>query len=246
MYEWKKTIHLIRGLPGSGKTTLALSLVNNNNDQVAENDHYQTINGVYSFDFNFCELSAQWCLAETFRKLRTYDEVAVANTFVQMKYILPYIKEAAKRQVKIILHTPKTDWFNDINECYQKNVHDVPMENLLAMEMKWEDITQNEIDQLLGYREVLAPDFENKRVISREGAAMEVTRIPMKKVPSLAKSPDPYIVYLRDKFVKYPWYRRILAWNICDIWYFISKRKQPYQELTYEGWKYHNYNEFLK
>ena len=40
IFNWEKTIYLIRGIPGSGKTTLALKLMNGNNDQVIENDHF--------------------------------------------------------------------------------------------------------------------------------------------------------------------------------------------------------------
>mgnify|MGYP000243414625 CR=1 FL=1 len=38
--NWKKTLHLVRGLPGEGKSTLALTLVNGDRRKVVENDDY--------------------------------------------------------------------------------------------------------------------------------------------------------------------------------------------------------------
>lgn len=40
MYDWKKELILIRGLPGSGKSYMALELMLGNRQQVVENDDY--------------------------------------------------------------------------------------------------------------------------------------------------------------------------------------------------------------
>ncbi len=40
MEPWIKTLHIIRGLPGDGKSTLALQLVNGERARVVENDDF--------------------------------------------------------------------------------------------------------------------------------------------------------------------------------------------------------------
>ena len=51
MFGWTKTILIVRGLPGAGKSTLALKLVGGNKLQMVENDDYWIMpNGEYHYD----------------------------------------------------------------------------------------------------------------------------------------------------------------------------------------------------
>lgn len=158
LFDWKKTIHLVRGLPGEGKSTLALKLVNGNKDQVVENDDYWmlpvTSPGAVSMEYKYeramTHLAAFACCAEAFRRLRIYDTIAVANTFVRREFIYPWIEEARKLGVVVKLHRPTTPWVGDVDKCVNTNVHNVPYGTVLKMSDTWEDMTQEEVDVLLG------------------------------------------------------------------------------------------------
>ena len=175
LFNWKKELHLCAGLPGSGKSTLALSLVGSR-DQVVENDDYwytskkecdvRKIFGPfmwhvklgnlgeksweYRYEPQMIRLAGDWCGAEAFRRLRLYDKVAVANTFIKREHILSYAEEARRLGVRVFLHRPKTEWANNVEECFKRNVHAVPMEVLQRMQDSWEPITQEEIDVYVG------------------------------------------------------------------------------------------------
>lgn len=174
MFNWQKTLHLVRGLPGEGKSTLARSLVKFG-DQVVENDDFfyrpATENGPrpvfgpfmwnaqfenvrkhwsYQYETRYAHIAGQWCAAEAFRRLLFYDTVAVANTFVSRKYILEYLEEALKQEVKVKLHRPSTPWLDNADECAARNVHGCPKHRIMTMQRCWEEFTQEQVDAYLG------------------------------------------------------------------------------------------------
>jgi hypothetical protein len=175
MFNWSKHLHIIRGLPGEGKSTLALTFVGGDRRRVVENDdfwfvhtptcpdknriegpytHYLTDNWAspdfsYKYDIELTHLAANWCGAETFRRLRIFDTVAVANTFVKRQHIIGYLDEARKLQVRVFLHRPQTKWVGNTSECFSKNIHNVPILAIQKMQEQWEDMTQDEVDILI-------------------------------------------------------------------------------------------------
>lgn len=150
LFNWTKTIHLVRGLPGEGKSTLALSLVGGNKEQVVENDDFWiTPNNKYHYIQSMTHIAGTWAWAETFRRLRVYDEIAVANTFVKRQHIFGYVNEALVLGVNVKIHRPKTEWAGDANQCFLKNIHSVPMEVIERMKAQWEECTQEELDILM-------------------------------------------------------------------------------------------------
>ena len=177
MFNWTKKIHLVRGIAGEGKSSLALDLVNGNMDQVVENDDYWLFPTddsplgykestkkswnwpiwfpqysrklEYRYEPKMTHLAGYWCGAEAFRRLRVYNTVAVANTFVKREHIFPYIEEARKLQILVEIHRPSTPWTGNIEECFKRNVHSVPKETIERMASQWEEITQEEINVLL-------------------------------------------------------------------------------------------------
>lgn len=126
---------LIRGLPGSGKTTLATTLVSMNwrlNRQKSvhlECDMYLTIDGKYVFDVKRRTEGHTWLknTAEVF--LNNGYHVIVAGTFTRKWEIMPY-----KRMVDAL----KCEF--EVLECNGKyeNTHGVPEEVMEAMRERWE------------------------------------------------------------------------------------------------------------
>jgi len=115
---------LIRGLPGSGKSTMAkvLALVGYEH---FEADMYFMKNGRYCYDRTRIRDAHAWCQQQTREALRAGKRVVVSNTFTRLQEMQPYLEMGAK--VRVI--EAKGQW---------KNVHGVPEETLQAMEARWE------------------------------------------------------------------------------------------------------------
>lgn len=127
-------IYLIRGLPGSGKTTLARKL----NAHLIEADQYfvDPHTGIWTFDPNKLPEAHAWCFNHyTFQLQARHalaignQDIAVANTFVKLAHLQPYIDLANKLEFK----------FNVI-ECKGrfKSIHNVPEHTIERMRREFE------------------------------------------------------------------------------------------------------------
>lgn len=92
------TMIIVRGLPGSGKTTLAKSL----RGVLVEADQYHTnSDGIYRYDGTKAGKAHKWCLEETERLLREGKDVVVANVFEQRWQLRPYFELGEKLGVQV-------------------------------------------------------------------------------------------------------------------------------------------------
>jgi predicted kinase len=91
-----KKLYIVRGVPGSGKSTFALNLVGHD-FLVCEADKYFMIDGEYKFDGSKLKEAHESCRneVETYMKDslvndQFYREIAVSNTFTQEWEMQPY------------------------------------------------------------------------------------------------------------------------------------------------------------
>jgi predicted kinase len=97
-----KKLYIVRGVPGSGKSTFALNLVGSD-FLVCEADKYFMVDGEYKFDGSKLKEAHESCrtLVETYMKDslmndQFYREIAVSNTFTQEWEMQPYFELAEK------------------------------------------------------------------------------------------------------------------------------------------------------
>tara|TARA_B100000614_G_scaffold262909_1_gene300520 strand:+ start:88381 stop:88959 length:579 start_codon:yes stop_codon:yes gene_type:complete len=159
-FAWERELVLIRGLPGSGKSTEANRLVGHSDflswhsHQIVEADLFAMVDGQYRFSVPLLPLAHSWCLAEAIRRLRMFDRVAVANTFVKLEHVVPYLLWARKIRARVWLVEPQGNSLTAA-ELAERNVHEVPEDRIAEMKDQWEPISQAFVDEFIGLPEDL-------------------------------------------------------------------------------------------
>ena len=84
---------LIRGIPGSGKSTIAKDLQTLTECAWFEADHYfYNESGDYNFNINNLHDAHEWCRSSTKKALFNDCDVIVSNTFTTIKELKPYFE----------------------------------------------------------------------------------------------------------------------------------------------------------
>jgi predicted kinase len=125
---------LVRGLPGSGKSTFAKKIKEKNHfmyERLETDMFYETPNG-YEFDADRIKDAHNWCYYSTMKALKGGMDVIVSNTFttnwemeryVALKEIFP--------NLNIIIINMYTQY---------ETIHNVPEETMKKMKARWQDV----------------------------------------------------------------------------------------------------------
>jgi len=122
---------LIRGLPGSGKSTKAKELALKMGAVHIETDMFWS--PLHGSDSPKLSKAHAWCRRQTDNWLRRGKSVIVSNTFVQMWEMQPYLDLATKHEVPVTVLVA--------NGKYQ-NIHGAPDEKIAEMKTRWEPFQQ--------------------------------------------------------------------------------------------------------
>jgi predicted kinase len=129
-----KKLFLLRGLPGSGKSSLAKSLSNATTGHV-EADMYFMNGSIYEFDASKLKEAHQWCkdVVEGWMapEIGYLDTIIVSNTFTQEWEMKPYY-ELAEEYGYVVFSLVVENRHGGINE------HGVPDETLEKMENRFQ------------------------------------------------------------------------------------------------------------
>ncbi len=121
---------LIRGLPGSGKTTLAKQLALELDAKHFEADMYfETADGKYLFDPQQLRAAHEWCFQQTRKWLAKGKPVIVSNTFVRHWEMERYLNYCKKKGIDVEIKVCDGDY---------QSVHDVPLETIEKMRSQWQ------------------------------------------------------------------------------------------------------------
>lgn len=125
----EKVLYIVRGLPGSGKTTLAKQLTAN----VFEADHYFYDNeGNYNFIPSEIKEAHKECQQFVgFAMESNIQKIAVSNTFTQEWEMEPYLELAKKHSYKVFTIVVE-------NRHGGVNQHGVPEDKIEQMKNRFE------------------------------------------------------------------------------------------------------------
>ena len=128
-----KTLYIVRGLPGSGKSTFAKSIGGIH----IEADQFFMENGKYNFDITKIKLAHKYCQNQTEAWMKTdgvqvdNTKIVVSNTFTQEWEMEPYFKMAEDFGYRVFTIIVE-------NRHGGKNIHDVPEDKLEQMKNRFE------------------------------------------------------------------------------------------------------------
>jgi predicted kinase len=134
--QYKGDLILLRGIPGSGKSTLGEIILQTTQQQkpdvLSADNFFVDENGVYNFDSNKLKEAHNMCQQKCAERMRLeFSKIVVANTFTQEWEMQPYFEMAKRYGYRI--HTLIVE-----NRHGSKNIHNVPDDKLEQMKDRFE------------------------------------------------------------------------------------------------------------
>jgi predicted kinase len=129
----EKILYIVRGIPGSGKSTFAKSLGGTH----FETDMFYMVDGEYKFDGSKIKEAHQWCQNSVNNAMilnhtaGLHNIIVVSNTFTQEWEMKPYFEMADRYDYKVFSIIVENR-HGGINE------HNVPEEVLTKMRERFE------------------------------------------------------------------------------------------------------------
>ncbi|XP_020803074.1 uncharacterized protein LOC110179811 [Drosophila serrata] len=153
-----KLMVIMRGPPGSGKSTLAESLLRQSRllerhgvqDFVFGTDDYFKSRNGYDFNPTLLPAAHEWNQKRVREKAaRGWSPIFVDNTNTMVWEMQPYVQIGVKYGYVLELLEPQTSWCKSASKLAQKNVHQVPRENIQRMLERYERTSAAELIRLL-------------------------------------------------------------------------------------------------
>lgn len=118
---------LVRGLPGSGKSTIAKNLIGFYHH--VETDMFWMVDGEYKWEASRLGEAHAWCLNRTRELMTAGFSPVVSNTFTTVKEMRPYFDLAKEFGIVPTVMVVQNEW---------GNVHNVPEETLAKMKARFQ------------------------------------------------------------------------------------------------------------
>jgi predicted kinase len=130
-----KNVYILRGWPGSGKSTICEQLRREHPRLVVcSADHYFLTNGQYVFDVKRLGEAHATCKNKFIKALvKGEAHVAVDNTNIKWSDVKEYIYLAHLARYKIHFVRSQAPWKFDAKVCAARNTHGVPYESIVGM-----------------------------------------------------------------------------------------------------------------
>lgn len=146
-----KTMYIMRGLPGSGKSTKACDVqcehiadlpADVRKEQcpvILSADEYFTIDGVYYFDVMKLGSAHRWNQWRARQLIDAGKNIIIDNTNTQFKEFKSYVDNAFDAGYEVKVVEASTPWAKDIEGLLEHGTHNVPRETVEKMLERYED-----------------------------------------------------------------------------------------------------------
>ena len=130
--NFRKSLILMRGVPGSGKSSLAKKISDEYGAAITSADFYfYNSQGVYFFDRDRLTEAHDYCFKETMNYAEANMKlIIVDNTNLEVWEMLRYAKIAKDYKYHLMLVEPLTPWKYDAKKCARYNNHGVTRESI--------------------------------------------------------------------------------------------------------------------
>jgi predicted kinase len=129
---------IMRGLPGSGKSTKARQLTGDNTVICSADDHFISIDtGNYEFRPDQIGVAHQECKDKARQALMDGKDVIIDNTNTQKWEMQPYLDMAAFFKVTLEIVNIFDGGCSD-EELVERCVHNIRLETVKGMRARWE------------------------------------------------------------------------------------------------------------
>ncbi|XP_047246717.1 NEDD4-binding protein 2-like 2 [Girardinichthys multiradiatus] len=134
-YQSRLVLILMRGLPGSGKTSRARELLSSGpSGIILSTDDYFAEKEGYHYDPGLLGAAHEWNQSRAKDALQDgRSPIIIDNTNLQAWEMKPYVKMALERGYEVDFCEPDTRWKFDPYELEKRNKHGVPQEKIAQM-----------------------------------------------------------------------------------------------------------------
>ena len=135
----KKQMIIMRGLPGSGKSTIAYQIVAHGGE-VCSSDHYMYEGDEYVYRPEKLAETHRHCQNAALEACRQgISPVVIDNCNATKRDMNPYLEIARRFGYEVSYRQPETAWARDPAECAKRNSHNVPEKAIQKVFARWEE-----------------------------------------------------------------------------------------------------------
>lgn len=146
-----KTMYIMRGLPGSGKSTKACDV---QCEHIADldpdvrkaecpvilsSDEYFTVGGVYYFDVTKLGSAHRWNQWRARQLIAAGRNIIIDNTNTTFKEFKCYVENALAAGYEVVIVEADTPWAKDVDGLLEHGTHSVPRATVEKMLERYED-----------------------------------------------------------------------------------------------------------
>ncbi|XP_075055078.1 NEDD4-binding protein 2-like 1 [Mixophyes fleayi] len=139
--RFTRHIYLLRGLPGSGKTSLARKLKRDFPSALvfSTDDYFIMEDGTYIYDRNLLQDAHRWNQKRARKAMnRGKTPIIIDNTNIVAWHMQPYAVMALENSYQVIFLEPDTHWKFNVRELARRNSHGVSREKIQRMKESYE------------------------------------------------------------------------------------------------------------